>query len=185
MREEIPRQGRNSFWERLYNLDPKCTSERLRVSALSPGPVLSYELVVSAVESAAYVGEDNKISPTFFDNRMSTGLSVDRVLHTTPSAFEDRVQQRISGNSKKSYQGVVVISVSTIRKSYEGGSRCFGVHDTALDENRAHGEISQTNHPPDGTPDRTRMRALIRSSALSAIMFEKKVVPAADAFGKV
>src|SRR5690606_24880986 len=130
---------------------PECSCEKFTVSEFSPGPVLDAEVIISAVTSDHYVDTNGRVEPTLFDQRLSGGLSVDRMAYSSASDVKERGERLAEGNPKKRYRGHIVLSVGSIRSVVHESKRCFSVYDTGLAENNSHAEIAMTNVPAEKT----------------------------------
>jgi len=171
-----------SFWDDLGRAHPSCECERVSVSDYSPGPVNDDETLISVVTSKRYVSLDGRVEPTFFDERVSEGMSADRREYTSQHCHDLRAQKLVEGNSQKEYCGSIELEVGFVREIYHEGMRAIAVYDTALYENRSHAEIACTEVPPKGTDNRKKHRANLRRKILNAVLHDGSVLSSSDLF---
>ncbi len=164
------------FWNELGIIHPCCECERISVSKYSPGPVNDDETLLSVVTSKHYVSIDGYIEPTYFDKRMSNGMSTDRKQYTSLKSHNLRASELVEGDEKKENCGSIEISVELIRKINYRGMRAIAVYDTALLENKSHAEIACTEVPP----DRKLHRANLRKSVLDATLHNGQVLESSE-----
>lgn len=177
------REKESNFWEWLDLGFKSCICEQVSVSRHSPGKVRDDEKLVPVITSHSYVAADGTLLPTIFDQRIKTGMSVDRRDFTNRAEFDERAKRLVSENpSKRQYLGAVSFSAKAVRQVFHNGVRCFGVYDTALSNNAAHAEIAQTEEPALGAQDRKAIRARLRKSLLAGIDHGGKVVSSSVAF---
>ncbi|MCY4289721.1 MAG: hypothetical protein OXC63_14165 [Aestuariivita sp.] len=143
------------------------------------------ETLLSVVTSDYYISADGQIEPTFFDKRISDGMSVDRKRYTSLPVYDLRASRLVEANEKKTNCGSVEIAVSIIRKIKHRGVRAIAVYDTAFSDNIAHAEIACTEVPPKGTEDRKRLRAKLRMSVLQATLHNRRVLTASELFDQL
>lgn len=173
----------DTFWSALDARHPECVCEGVAVSEYSPCPVASSETLVSVVTNETYVAKTGKLEPTFFDKRISNGISTERKRFTSKSDYDLRATKLVEGKANKANCGSIELSVGGIRAIQHNGKRAFGVYDTAQEENIAHAEIASTNVPPPGTKERKRIRAKLRSSLLKVVLHDCRILDSSEIFG--
>ena len=173
--------GRN-FWNDLGKKHPCCECELVSVSDYSPGPVNDHETLLSVVTSENYLSIDGCIEPTFFEQRITNGMSTDRKGYTSQQSHNLRATKLVEGNNKKKNCGSIEISVKTIREINHHGMRAIAVYDTALSENISHAEIAGTEVPLKGAKDRRILRAKLRKSVLNATLHNRLVLESSELF---
>ncbi len=183
-REFFKNRGRfrQNFWTELGKRHPSCECEGVSVSDYSPGPVGNDETLLSVVTSMRYVSIDGQIDPTFFDERITNGLSTDRKKYTSIKCHNLRASELVMGDEKKQNCGSIEISVKILREIDHFGMRAIAVYDTALSENRSHAEIASTEVPLKGEKDRKLLRAKLRKSALKATLHNRQVLESSELF---
>lgn len=170
------------FWEELEKAHPYCECERVSVSGYSPGPVDDDETLISVVTSENYLTEDGRIEFTFFDQRISKGMSVDRKKYTSRHCYDLRAEKLIGASPRKENCGSIELEVKAIRKINYKEIRAIAVYDTALRENKSHSEIVCAEVPPKGTDNRTKLRAELRKEILKAVLNDRRVLSSSDLF---
>ena len=156
--------------------------EKISVSEFSPGPVKDNEILLSVVTSRHFVSPNGRVAPTLFDRRMSNGISTDRKKHTTLTDYDSRAAKLVARHPGKSNCGSIALSVKEIRAIHHGGARAVAVYDTALSGHESHAEIACTEVPPAETPDRKKIRAILRKKVLDAVLKDGQVLDASELF---
>jgi len=174
------------FWKHLDDCIPDCGCERVKVSPFSLGRIESQEKLVTAITNPNYVIKDTgEVEVTFFDQRLGSGLSGDRLDHTDAVSFDKRINDLVKSDpdKRKTYEGVIVFSVQKLRSILDKNNRCFAVYDTATQENPSHSEVVQTNHPQNiPRKERTRLRANIRKRIVETLAYKGCVISSQEVF---
>jgi hypothetical protein len=118
----------------------------------SPGPVKNDEVLCRQVMQPLHVDLESKtLRPTAFEDAANKGLSIERIqfrsVEEIMASGVERIAARAnaaSGARNESLFALAKLNASRVRAIVAGdGKRAFGIYDTALPENRAHGDVCQ------------------------------------------
>lgn len=125
-----------------------------RASDHSPEPIGADEVLVRTYHSPFhYDDETGTLKPTAFDDSADKGASVNRVGHTTLERIKDEALARVvaynaanPGKPQRALIGYSEFQAAAARALHCAGPpmrRGAGVYDTALPQDRSHGDIFQ------------------------------------------
>lgn len=127
---------------------PDCGCEKYRMSEHSPNVVGDDEMLARFVFSPMHVNKKGEIKPSIFSHVFNNGCSIQRESIATSEELINFAKNFLISDEKYSWEGVLLAKCDDIRdiKASNKNNRAVCVYDTAEPDNRAHGEMAQTQY---------------------------------------
>lgn len=128
--------------------EDKCNCETLRTTALSPAPVEAGEVIVSGTCLPQHWDvKAQRLSHMAVENAFTQGLSVTRMSYSKEgmdAVMAKCKQWTLKPKKGETPLGVAVFTAASARSVQHKGERAYFVFDTAIKQNRAHGDVVAT-----------------------------------------